>query len=105
MPAHIVVLYNPPKDPAAFEKYYAATHVPLVHKHAKEIGFTEAKLVKFSSAVDGSPSPIYRKAELVFASMAALRKGVATNGFKQVGADLANFASGGVSALIGEETT
>jgi uncharacterized protein (TIGR02118 family) len=28
----IIVLYGPPTDPAAFEDYYANTHVPLAAK-------------------------------------------------------------------------
>jgi uncharacterized protein (TIGR02118 family) len=104
MPTRVVVLYNPPKDPAAFEKYYAATHLPLLHANAKEIGYTKAEFVKFASALDGAAAPLYRKAELTFASMDALKKGIATNGFKKVAGDLGNFATGGVTALIGDET-
>src|SRR5947209_14201795 len=44
-----VVLYNQPKDTAAFEKYYAETHVPLFASHAQEIGVTRAELIKFAS--------------------------------------------------------
>jgi len=42
-----VVLYNQPKDTAAFEKYYAETHVPLFKSHAQEIGVTRVELVRF----------------------------------------------------------
>ena len=97
--AHLVVLYNAPKDPAAFEKYYSETHLPLLAKHAKEIGFTNGVLVKFSSN-----SAFYRKAELTFASMDALKKGTSTAGFKAVADDIPHFASGGFTALTGEET-
>ncbi len=40
----VIVLYNQPKDTAAFAKYYAETHVPLFAPHAKEIGVTRAEL-------------------------------------------------------------
>jgi uncharacterized protein (TIGR02118 family) len=103
-PAHFVVLYNQPKDTAAFEKYYAETHLPLLAANAKEIGFTKGLLVKFTSTADGKPPTLYRKAELTFSSMAALKKGVATPGFKKIVDDLGNFATGGVTALIGVET-
>ena len=36
--------------------------------------------------------------------MADLEKGIATPGFKAIGADLANFATGGLDAIIGAET-
>jgi uncharacterized protein (TIGR02118 family) len=104
MPAHVVVLYNPPKDAAAFEQYYAATHLPLLYANAAEIGYTKVEFVKFTAALDGSAPVLYRKAELTFASMDALRKGTSTNGFKKVAADLGNFATGGVAAYIGDET-
>jgi uncharacterized protein (TIGR02118 family) len=104
MPAHVIVLYNPPKDPAAFERYYAATHLPLLYANAAEIGYTRAEFVKFTAGLDGSAPALYRKAELTFASMDALKKGTSTDGFKKVGGDLANFATGGVSVYVGDET-
>ncbi len=104
MPAHLVVLYNAPKDPGAFERYYAATHLPLLDANARSIGHTKAEFVKFASAVDGSAPSFYRKAELTFESMDALRRGLASEGFKKVGGDLGNFATGGFVALIGELT-
>lgn len=100
----VVVIYNPPKDPAAFEKYYADIHIPLVQKHAKEIGFSRAVLMKFPHALGGAASPFYRKAELWFDSKEALDKGTATAGFKAVADDLANFATGGLVALVAQET-
>ena len=47
--AIVTVLYNQPKDTAAFEKYYASTHIPLVKANQREIGFVRADLTKFSS--------------------------------------------------------
>ncbi len=102
--ACVVVIYNPPKDPAAFERYYAGTHLPLLAKHAKEIGHSRAIFTKFTGAVGGGPGTLYRKAELWFDSMAALKRGTATQGFQAVAGDLGNFATGGVSAHIGEVT-
>jgi uncharacterized protein (TIGR02118 family) len=102
--ACVVVIYNPPKDPAAFEKYYAGTHLPLLAKHAKEIGHARAIFTKFTSAVGGAPAALYRKAELWFDSMDALKRGTATPAFQAVAGDLGNFATGGVSAHIGEIT-
>ena len=97
--AHLVVLYNAPKDPAAFEKYYSQTHMPLLAKHAKEIGFATGVVVKFDAN-----SPYYRKAELTFASMDALKKGTATPGWKSVSDDFPKFATGGLTVLTGVET-
>lgn len=102
--AFVTVLYNAPKDAAAFEKYYWETHVPLVGAKQAEIGFTAAELTKFDSNLDGKKPTFYRQAMLWFDDMAALEKGIATPGFKAVGDDLANFATGGLTALVGEET-
>ena len=98
------VIYKQPKDTAAFEKYYAETHVPLVAANQQEIGFTKAELTKFESNLDGSAPALYRQAELYFPSMDALKKGTATPGFKKVAGDLPNFATGGLDGLIAVET-
>ena len=102
--ALVTVIYQAPKDTAAFEKYYAETHVPLVVASQPEIGFTRAELTRFNSNLDGSKPARYRQAELYFPSMEAAKKGIATPAFKKVADDLANFASGGLDALIGTET-
>src|SRR6187399_1850126 len=36
--AIVTVLYNHPKDAAAFEKYYSGTHLPILFANKKEIG-------------------------------------------------------------------
>ncbi|HEX5963498.1 MAG TPA: EthD family reductase [Gemmatimonadales bacterium] len=100
----VTVIYKAPKDTVAFEKYYAETHIPLVVASQPEIGFTRAELTRFNSNLDGSKPDRYRQAELYFPSMDAAKKGIATPAFKKVGDDLANFASGGLDALLGAET-
>jgi uncharacterized protein (TIGR02118 family) len=102
--AHLVVLYNAPKDTAAFEQYYSSKHLPLLASKAKEIGFTSGVLVKFLPSADGKAPQFYRKAELTFSSLAALQKGLATPGFKAVAADIPNFATGGFTPSVGVET-
>ena len=58
----VIVLYNQPKDTAAFEKYYAEKHVPLFAAHAQEIGVTRAELItgmpRSSSACSASTRKI-----------------------------------------------
>lgn len=100
----VVVLYNWPKDTAAFEKYYATTHLPLVGAKAKEIGFSKAVLIKFAPNADGSKPAHYRMAQLWFPSQAALKAGMATPGFGAVAGDLAKFSTGGQIVLTGWET-
>jgi uncharacterized protein (TIGR02118 family) len=98
--AIVTVIYNQPKDPAAFEKYYKETHLPLVSSKQAEIGFTKAELTKFTSTLDGKKPTFYRQAELYFDNMDALKKGVATPGFKAVGDDLAKFATGALLGMV-----
>lgn len=102
--AFVTVIYNQPKDPNAFETYYASTHLPIVAKGAAEIGFTRAQLTKFDKNLDGSPASLYRQAILYFPNMAALKKGTATPAFKAVGDNLPLFADGGLTALVGHFT-
>ncbi|MBA3658890.1 MAG: EthD family reductase [Gemmatimonadales bacterium] len=102
-PALVTVIYNQPKDSAKFEQYYNATHVPLVGSNQSDIGFTRADLTRFEGNLDGSKPSKYRQAELCFDSMDALKKGLASGGFKKVGGDLPKFATGGLTGLIGEQ--
>jgi len=100
----VIVLYNQPKDTAAFEKYYAETHRPLFASHAQEIGVTRVELIRFSPSADGKPAPIYREADLRWDSQEARDKGMATAGFKAVAGDLPVFATGGFTVLLGQKT-
>lgn len=99
----VTVLYNWPKDTAAFEKYYP-THLKIVGDARNEIGFSKAELTKFISSLDGKKPTYYRQAELYFPNMDAARKGMTTEGFKKVGDDFKNFASGGIVGLVATET-
>jgi uncharacterized protein (TIGR02118 family) len=102
-PALVTVIYNTPKDTAAFEKYYSATHLPIVSGGQQEIGFVRADLTRFVSNLDGSAPAKYRQAELCFNSMNELKKGTATPAFKKVGDDFKNFVTNGLTGLIGEQ--
>ena len=103
--AFLTVIYNNPKDPAAFESYYSATHLPLVVQGAGEIAFTRAELTKYNKNLDGSAPSLYRQAKLYFPNAAALKKGTGTAAFKAVGDDLPKFADGGLVALVGHLTS
>jgi uncharacterized protein (TIGR02118 family) len=81
--AFVTVLYNQPKDTAAFERYYRTTHLPLVTGNRQEIGFVRADLTRFTSTVDGKKPAFYRQAELYFTSMDDLTKGIQTPGSRK----------------------
>ena len=100
----VVVLYNQPKDTAAFEKYYAGTHIPLFVSHAQEIGVTRVDLIKFAPGADGKAPSLYREADLRWDSQEAMERGTATAGFKAVAEDIPRFATGGFTVLVGKKT-
>ncbi|MBK9939599.1 MAG: EthD family reductase [Chitinophagaceae bacterium] len=94
----LTVLYGHPTDPAAFEAYYANTHLPIA---AKITGFEKVELTKFIRAPDGSPAAHYRMAEFWFTSPEALQAAMGSPEGQATAADLANFATGGVTLMIG----
>jgi len=58
--AGVVVLYKTPNDPAAFDKYYAETHIPLAKKMPGLRKYQSAR----AGRVGRRPSGIYLIATL-----------------------------------------
>jgi uncharacterized protein (TIGR02118 family) len=94
----VTVLYNEPSDPAAFEAYYAATHLPLVDKVA---GIDHTVLVKALPGADGGKPAYYRTAQLFFPDAATMTASLGSPEGQAAVADIANFADGGVTVLAG----
>ena len=94
----VTVLYNEPSDPAAFEAYYAATHLPLVDKIA---GLERAVLIKALPEGDGSKPAYYRIAQLFFADAATMSAALGSTEGQAAVADIAHFADGGVTVVAG----
>lgn len=92
------VLYGHPTDSDAFEKYYAETHTPIALSMK---GVDKMELTKFVSAPDGVKPAYYRMAELYFAGHAEMQQSMGSPEGKATAADLANFATGGVTMIIG----
>jgi uncharacterized protein (TIGR02118 family) len=92
------VLYGHPTDPEAFEKYYAETHTPIALSMK---GVAKMELTKFLSAPDGGKPAYYRMAELYFAGPAEMQQSMGSPEGQATAADLANFATGGVTMIIG----
>jgi uncharacterized protein (TIGR02118 family) len=99
MPAKLTVLYGHPTNPAAFEKYYAEVHLPLADKIT---GYTRVELTKGLPGPDGAKPAFYRTAEFWFESPAAMQACFDTPDAKATAADLANFATGGVTLYTSE---
>jgi len=96
--ATILVLYNLPADPAAFDAYYFATHVPLARKIPGLRG------MRFNAtpplALAGSAPHLI--CELEFDSMSDLQAAMASPEGQATAGDLGNFAQAGVTVLAFE---
>lgn len=95
--ATVLALYKKPADPAAFDAYYHATHVPL----AKTL--PGLRSYRISTGEVQSPSgamPLHLVALLEFDSAAAIQAALASPQGAQVAGDLANFAQAGVELLM-----
>jgi uncharacterized protein (TIGR02118 family) len=97
--ADLVVLYKTPKDTAAFDKYYAETHIPLAKKLP---GLRKYIVTKGPVATPGGPSNLHLIATLTFDSLAAIGAAFASPEGKVTAADVPKFASGGVEMHFAE---
>jgi uncharacterized protein (TIGR02118 family) len=94
--AQVLVLYNAPADPAAFDRYYQQTHIPLAAKMPGLRSYTVS-----SGPVQAlAGSAPYLVAIMNFDSMADLRAALASPEGQAAAADLPNFAPAGATLLI-----
>lgn len=93
----ISVLYGQPKNPDEFERYYTNTHMPLV---GAVKGIRRFETAKGMPKADGSAPAFYRMFEAWFDSAEQMATVTSSPEWKKVGADLPNFAPGGVTVLI-----
>ena len=95
--AEVVVLYKTPTDPAAFDKYYAETHIPLAKKLP---GLRKYQVSQGAVATPAGPSGLYLVAVLTFDSMAAVQNAFGSAEGKATAADVPKFASGGADIMF-----
>lgn len=101
--ATLLILYNRPEDPAAFERYYAERHLPWASETMP--GVIGAELRRIERTPDGRPPPYYRSAEMTWPDRASLDAALASTAGQTVLADTENFATGGAVMLITEDGT
>jgi uncharacterized protein (TIGR02118 family) len=95
--AKLVVLYKTPADTAAFDAYYASTHIPL----AKKIpGMTRYEVSNGPVSTPQGPSPYHLAAVLSFDSFDALRAGLGSPEGEAAARDVGNFALAGADLLF-----
>jgi uncharacterized protein (TIGR02118 family) len=95
----VTVLYGHPTDSEVFENYYANNHLPIA---AKMTGHEKLELTKFLNATDGEKPPYYRMAEFWYSNIESMQVAMSSPEGKATAGDLSNFATGGVTLLVGE---
>ena len=95
--AEVVVMYKTPKDAAAFDKYYAETHIALAKKMP---GLRKYQLSKGPVGTPAGPSAFHLIETLTFDSMEAVQAAFGSAEGQAAAADVPNFASGGADILL-----
>ncbi len=91
----LLVLYNEPKDPAHFRKYYVETHLPL----ARKLPGLRASRHSFDVKPLGPGKAPFCIFEAEFENEAALMGALGSKEGKAVAGDVPNYASGGVTMV------
>ena len=94
--AQLLVLYNTPVDPSAFDHYYQHTHIPLANKIPGMRSYT----INTGPVQALAGSAPYLIATMTFDSMADINAALTSPEGQATAADLPNFASGGATLLI-----
>ena len=84
MAAQLIAMYKKPADPAAFDRYYTTTHVPLA---VKTWGLDGADIDK------GINGPYVAAVHFTFPSQDALNSALGSEGTGAVMADMANYTT------------
>ena len=96
----LTVLYEHPQDPAAFDRYYHETHIPIARRMQGLKGWT---IGKCESAAAGEPPPYYMIVGLFADSRADLDALFASPEGQATIADVPNFATGGFTFMFDDE--
>jgi uncharacterized protein (TIGR02118 family) len=95
--AEVLVIYKTPKDPAAFDKYYAETHIPLAKKLP---GLRKYQISQGPVTAPTGASGVHLIATLTFDSVAAVQAAFASPEGQAAAADVPKFATGGADILF-----
>ncbi|MDQ6620279.1 MAG: EthD family reductase [Pseudomonadota bacterium] len=97
--AKLIVMYPMPKDMAAFERAYAAEHIPMAAPIFQAAGATKAVLSKTIDAGAGTPA-FHRIAEIHFPSMASLQACAASQAGREALAHAHSISNGGAPVVL-----
>lgn len=87
----VLITYGNPDDPAAFDDYYASTHLPLAAQIPGVQQFVAGKCETF----DGTAPSTYLIADIAFATREDAQAGLGSPEGQAAAADMSNFATGG----------
>jgi uncharacterized protein (TIGR02118 family) len=99
MTATLLIQYNRPADPAAFDAHYFDTHVPIFARTPgiRSVSFSRGPI----QVIAGTPD-LYLVAIVTFDSLADLQAGLGSGPAQEAVADLPNFAGAGVTIVAYE---
>ena len=100
--ACVIAMYKTPVDPAAFDRYYYETHVPIAKTIA---GLRRYDVTAGPVSTPAGPAPYHLIATLTFDSLAAIQAARASPEGPATTADLPNFATGGVDLYFSDART
>jgi uncharacterized protein (TIGR02118 family) len=95
----LYAFYGSPDDPAAFDSHYRDVHTPLVLAMPNLVGFAVSR--RLAAPAAGEPEH-YLIAEMTFRNAGEMEASLASPEGEAAVADLANFATGGVSVMPSE---
>ncbi|MFY9865190.1 MAG: EthD family reductase [Trebonia sp.] len=91
----LLVLYNPPEDAVAFDKYYNEIHIPLAKQLPGLVRYTISRNL-------AANAQYYLIAELDWADMASAQAALRSPIGAACAADVAKFATTGAPSLLFE---
>jgi uncharacterized protein (TIGR02118 family) len=91
----LLVLYNPPEDAVAFDKYYDEIHIPLAKQMPGLVRYTISRNL-------AANAQYYLVAELDWEDLASAQAALRSPEGRAATADVANFATTGVVTLLFE---
>jgi uncharacterized protein (TIGR02118 family) len=94
----LLVLYDMPENPEAFDRHYSEIHIPLVKRLPGLLRYTVSRNI--SGARDGKK--FYLVAELDWESMEAMQAAMSSEIGKETTADVPKFASSGATIMTYE---
>lgn len=96
----MLVLYDTPENPEAFDRYYNETHIPLVKRLPGLLRYTVSRNI----SVARGGMEFYLVAELDWENLEAMRAAMASEIGQETTADVSKFAPNGVNIVSYEVT-